>query len=86
MNPEDAAAIAAKNEEELERARRAAEEGGKSSTLDNIGETATAMDTLDRAAGLVGDVGGFLWDGACSVGRGIGAACEAVESVIPKLD
>jgi hypothetical protein len=79
MKPEDAAAIAARNAEEVERAKQADKSGA-------VSDTATQMDGLDTALQLASDVGGFLWDGACTVGRGVGAACQAVDSVIPKLD
>jgi hypothetical protein len=79
MKPEDAAAIAARNAREVERAKQADKPGV-------LGDTATQMDSLDTALQLASDVGGFLWDGACIVGRGVGAACEAVDRVIPKLD
>ncbi|SHJ53988.1 hypothetical protein SAMN02745194_02820 [Roseomonas rosea] len=79
MKPEDAAAVAARNAEEVERAKQADKPGV-------LGDTATQMDSLDTVLHLASDVGGFLWDGACTMGRGVGAVCEAVDSVIPKLD
>lgn len=86
MTPEQAAAIAAANAAEVGRARRVAEENGKPGFLGSLGDTSVQLDTLEQAAGLAGEVGGFLWNQTCALGRGVGAVCDAVDSVLPKLD
>jgi hypothetical protein len=79
MKPEDAAAIA----EQVERARQLAEGARKDSTLQQIGDTATRLDSLGQIVNLAGQAGGFLWDTSCAAGKGVGAVCDAVSSVIP---
>ena len=83
MNPEDAAAIAAANAEQVERAKQLAANGQKDSTLQQIGDTATQLDSLGQVLDLAGQAGGFLWDTTCAVGRGVGTVCDAVTGVIP---
>ena len=83
MKPEDAAAIGAANSEEAERAKRLAEGAQKDSTLQQIGDTATQLDSLGQVLDLAGQAGGFLWDTTCAVGRGVGTVCDAVTGVIP---
>ncbi|MBP0493368.1 hypothetical protein [Roseomonas indoligenes] len=81
MDPEKLAEIAAANAEEVERAKAAARptESGWSDTI--IG-----LDNASQVAELAARAGGALWDGVCAVGSGIGAVCEAVDSVIPRID
>lgn len=84
MNPDELAAIAAANAEEVERVRQLAEAAPKGeSTLSQIGDTAVQLDNLGQIVQIAGQVGGFLWDTTCAVGSGVGAVCEAVSSIVP---
>ncbi|MCR0984209.1 hypothetical protein [Roseomonas populi] len=81
MDKDQLAAIAVANAEEVERAKQAARpaESGWTDTL-------LQLDSASQAVELAARAGGLIWDGVCAVGKGVGAACEAVDSVIPKLD
>ncbi|WP_458097508.1 hypothetical protein [Roseomonas sp. WA12] len=83
MEPDHLAAIAATNAEQVERAKQLAEGAQKDSTLQQIGDTATQLDSLGTIVHFAGQAGGFLWDTTCAVGQGVGAVCDAVSSVIP---
>ncbi len=75
IDPEQAAAIAAKNAQEVERARQAAEPGSAAA------DTVSQLDTLSTGFELAAQIGGLVLDGVNATGRCIGSACDLLGSI-----
>ena len=80
MTPEQLAAIAAANAEQVERARQAAPQ--PPGLLETLGEGAVQLETAGRLVELAGDVGGLVLSGLRATGSCVGAVCD----LLPSLD
>ncbi|MBU8538656.1 hypothetical protein [Falsiroseomonas tokyonensis] len=74
MEPDKAVSIATHNAEQVERARKAAEQQAAGDTLSQLDNATTGLE-------LVGQLGGLVVDGVTAVGHCVGAACKLVGSI-----
>ncbi|ONG41976.1 hypothetical protein BKE38_29810 [Pseudoroseomonas deserti] len=80
MTPEQLAAIAAANAEQVKRAQQAAPQ--PPGTLQALGDGAVQLETADRLVQLAGDVGELVLDGLRATGSCVSAVCD----LFPSLD
>ncbi|WP_439597229.1 hypothetical protein [Falsiroseomonas sp.] len=75
MEPDQAAAIAARNADQVERARKAAAPEG------TLGDTIVQLDNLGTGLELAGRLGGLVLDGVRAAGHCVGAACDVLGAI-----